>query len=75
MCFSTAAVCRQGPEAAARAHAQFMREVIAPAIRPQALALIEQHRRAGEAVVIVTATNEFITRPIAHALGVDELIA
>jgi len=62
-------------EAAARAHAQFMREVIAPAIRPQALALIEQHRRAGEAVAIVTATNEFITRPIAHALGVDELIA
>ena len=73
--FSTAAVRRQGPEAAARAHAQFMREVIAPAIRPQALALIEQHRRAGEAVAIVTATNEFITRPIAHALGVDELIA
>ena len=52
-----------------------MREVIAPAIRPQALALIEQHRRAGEAVAIVTAINEFITRPIAHALGVDELIA
>ena len=54
---------------------EYVRFSTAAAIRPQALALIEQHRRAGEAVAIVTATNEFITRPIAHALGVDELIA
>ena len=41
------AVRLQGPEAAAAAHAQFMREVIAPAIRPQALDLIRQHQAAG----------------------------
>ena len=57
------------------AHARFMREVIQPAIRPQALALLEKHRAAGEQLLIITATNEFVTRPIAHALGVDELIA
>ena len=57
------------------AHVRFMREVIQPAIRPQALALLEKHRAAGEQLLIITATNEFVTRPIAHALGVDELIA
>jgi HAD superfamily hydrolase (TIGR01490 family) len=39
------------------------------------LALLEKHRDAGHRVVIVTATNEFVTRPIAQALGVQELIA
>lgn len=57
------------------AHARFMREVIQPAIRPEALALLDKHRAAGEQLLIITATNEFVTRPIAHALGVDELIA
>lgn len=73
--FATEAFRRQGPEKAAAAHARFMREVIAPAIRPEALALLARHREAGERLVIVTATNEFVTRPIAQALGVSELIA
>ncbi len=73
--FATEAVRLRGPEAAAAAHAQFMREVIAPAIRPQALDLIRQHQAAGDEVLIVTATNEFVTRPIAKALGVEELLA
>lgn len=73
--FATDAVRQQGPERAQAAHAAFMREVIEPAIRPQAKALLRQHQEAGDAVVIVTATNEFVTRPIARALGVDELIA
>lgn len=73
--FATEAVRLRGPEAAAAAHAQFMREVIAPAIRPQALDLIRQHQAAGDHVLIVTATNEFVTRPIAKALGVEELLA
>ena len=57
------------------AHARFMQEVIWPVIRPEALALIKKHRDAGEQLLIITATNEFVTRPIAQALGVDELIA
>lgn len=73
--FATEAVRARGAEAAARAHDQFMREVITPAIQQAALALIQAHRDAGDQVVIVTATNEFITRPIAQALGVDELLA
>ena len=73
--FATEAVRLRGPAQAAAAHDQFMRKVIAPAIRAEALALVRRHQNAGEQPVIVTATNEFITRPIASAFGVQELIA
>ena len=52
-----------------------MRTVVQPSITPQALDLLQQHREAGAQLVIVTATNAFVTRPIAQALGVEELIA
>lgn len=70
--FATEAVRNRGPEASAAAHAQFMREVIGPAIQPQALDLLRSHQAAGDTVLIVTATNEFVTRPIARALGVQD---
>jgi HAD superfamily hydrolase (TIGR01490 family) len=55
--------------------AQYMAEVIAPAIRPAARALVQKHIDAGDLVAIVTATNHFVTAPIARALGVEHLIA
>ena len=73
--FATAAVRRQGAVNSEAAHADFMRAVVRPAIQPQAVALVRQHQQAGDEVVIVTATNEFVTRPIAQAFGVQELIA
>ena len=73
--FATGPIRSRGAQAAARAHEAFMREVIFPAIKPQALELVQFHRDAGDELVIVTATNEFITRPIADAFGVDHLIA
>jgi len=73
--FATDAVRKAGATKSIAAHDQFMRAVVQPAIKPAALALLAQHRAAGDTLVIVTATNEFITRPIAAALGVDELIA
>lgn len=73
--FAIEAVRRHGPQAADAAHARFMQEVIAPAIRPAALKLLRQHQQAGDRVLIITATNEFVTRPIAQALGVHELLA
>ena len=54
---------------------QFMREKIAPIVLPKAVALVEQHRAAGDVLVIVTATNRFITEPIAQQLGVPHLLA
>ena len=73
--FATEALRRQGADKAATAHAEFMRSVVQPAITAPALALVRQHREAGDQLVIVTATNEFVTRPIAQAFGVSELIA
>ena len=65
---------RSWPEAQA-AHRQFMEQVIQPAIRPEALALVSHHRALGEKLVMVTATNEFVTAPIAQAFGMDVLLA
>ncbi|MGZ5269168.1 MAG: HAD family hydrolase [Ramlibacter sp.] len=73
--FATEAIRLRGRAEALAARDRFMREVIAPALRPEARALLQQHRQAGDQLVIVTATNEFVTRPIADAFGVDELIA
>jgi HAD superfamily hydrolase (TIGR01490 family) len=73
--FATA--CWRDREAAqlAQASERFTREVIAPALRDEALRLVRTHAEAGDRVAIVTATNDFVTRPIATLFGVDELIA
>jgi HAD superfamily hydrolase (TIGR01490 family) len=73
--FSTAAIREQGAAAAAEAHALFMERVIRPALLPPALDLVATHRNRGERLVMVTATNEFITRPIAQAFGMEVLLA
>jgi len=56
-------------------HAQFMTDIIEPAIHPVARALVTEHQNAGELVAIITATNRFVTAPIAQAFGVQHLIA
>jgi len=73
--FATAAIVRQGASKSIAAHAEFMGAVIQKGIKPQALELVHAHQRAGDTVIVVTATNAFVTRPIAKAFGVDELIA
>ncbi len=56
-------------------HREFMDNHIEPIILAKGEALIRQHRDAGDRVVIITATNRFITAPIARRLGVDTLLA
>ncbi|MGR3893984.1 histidinol-phosphatase [Pseudomonas sp. 1176_21] len=56
-------------------HRDFMRDCVEPIILPQALALLQKHRDAGDKLVIITATNRFITGPIAQRLGVETLLA
>ncbi len=73
--FATQAMRQQGSAQAQAAQARFMQTVVQQAIRPQALELVRSHQAAGDAVAIVTATNEFVTRPIATAFGVPDLIA
>jgi HAD superfamily hydrolase (TIGR01490 family) len=73
--FATHAVRTQGASKSIAAHQAFMRAIVLPAIQKQAVALVQTHVQAGDVAVIVTATNEFVTRPIADAFGVQELIA
>lgn len=54
---------------------QFMDEVILPGIRPAATDLVKYHQDAGDQVAIITATNKFVTEPIAKLFGVETLIA
>ena len=72
----TTGAWRQRPLAEqAAASARFMRDVMQAQLLPPAFELLRQHQQAGDLVAIVTATNEFITRPIADALGVPHLLA
>jgi HAD superfamily hydrolase (TIGR01490 family) len=59
----------------AAAMSRFIGEVIGPALPEGARALVDRHRDAGDLLAIVTATNEFVTRPIATLFGVSALIA
>jgi HAD superfamily hydrolase (TIGR01490 family) len=54
---------------------QFMDHVIHPVILPAARMLVQRHQDLGDLVAIVTATNRFVTTPIATAFGVEHLIA
>jgi HAD superfamily hydrolase (TIGR01490 family) len=73
--FSLAPLAVHPVEQLQRWHEQFMREVIEPAILPPARRLVDEHRAAGHLCAVVTATNEFVTAPIARAFGVDHLVA
>ncbi|CDZ16302.1 Phosphoserine phosphatase [Candidatus Johnevansia muelleri] len=56
-------------------HDQYMKEIIEPIILPKAELLIENHKSKGKYILIITATNKFITQPIANRLKVDDIIA
>ncbi|MDE2093042.1 MAG: HAD family hydrolase [Burkholderiales bacterium] len=73
--FATEPLRAHTPAQAQAAHGRFMREVIAPKLLPAALDLVRQHQSRGDLVALVTATNDFVTAPIAQALGIADLIA
>lgn len=56
-------------------HRKFMAEKIETIMQPAAALLLQQHRDQGDFLLIITATNSFVTRPIAKALGVDDILA
>ncbi|MCE9680890.1 HAD family hydrolase [Halomonas alkalisoli] len=63
------------PEQLAAWHQQFMASKIEPHILAKGEELVARHRTRGDTLLIVTATNRFITGPIAERLGIDHLIA
>lgn len=72
--FVTAPLRERTPQEARMAHERFMTQAIEP-LHPRARALVREHQNNGELVALVTATNEFITAPIAQAFGIEHLIA
>ena len=73
--FTTRAWRQRSPADQQTATRRFMADVMAPQLLAPARHLLARHRAAGDLMAIVTATNEFVTRPIADALGVAHLIA
>ena len=73
--FATASWRDRAAEDLQRMSERFMAEVITPHLREPARALVARHRLRGDRLAIVTATNDFITGPIAQAFGIDTLIA
>ncbi|MDI5921563.1 HAD family hydrolase [Halomonas sp. LR5S13] len=68
-------LAEHSPEQLTAWHQQFMASKIEPHILPRGEELVARHRTRGDTLLIVTATNRFITGPIAERLGIDELIA
>ncbi len=55
-------------------HIKYMQNVIKPMMTDKAQALVNQHKTAGDLCVVITATNSFVTKPIATAYGIEHLI-
>jgi HAD superfamily hydrolase (TIGR01490 family) len=73
--FMLGLLTRGSPIELAEWHEAFMAEVVRPAILPSAQDLVRRHTVEGDLCAIVTATNEFVTAPIARAFGIPHLIA
>ncbi len=73
--FSQEPLTRFNMSELAELHEQFMQESIHPIISPAATKLVDQHRQQGDTLLIITATNRFITAPIAEAFGIPHLLA
>jgi len=62
-------------ELRAQLQAEFMAQAVAPIVLTKGLALVHKHMEAGDFCIIITATNEFISAPIARLFKADLLIA
>jgi HAD superfamily hydrolase (TIGR01490 family) len=75
LAFALAPLARLDRGTLDRLHAQFMETRIKPMVAPGTPALLEKHRVRGDTLIIITATNRFVTAPVARLLGVEHLIA
>ncbi|WP_455204310.1 histidinol-phosphatase [Kaarinaea lacus] len=73
--FSLAPLARMDMETLNTLHREFMRTKIDSIMLPAAQHILNQHRERGDILLIITATNRFVTQPIAERLDVDHLLA
>lgn len=72
--FALKPLSEQSLETLAQWHQEFMQQYIEPILLPKAHALVEKHKKNGDRLLIITATNTFITRPIGLKYGITELL-
>ncbi|PTY38839.1 phosphoserine phosphatase [Saccharospirillum sp. MSK14-1] len=68
-------LAHKDPAELAELHRRFMDAKIIPMIQAGTQALLDKHRDLGHTLMIITATNRFVTGPIAQYLGIEHLIA
>lgn len=73
--FATRPLRERSADELAAAHRLFMQQVIEPQLRDSARDLVRSHQASGDRVALVTATNDFVTAPIAAAFDIEALIA
>lgn len=73
--FSLAPLARHEPAQLYRWREEFVETLIKPIMLDAARTLVEQHRAAGDTLLVITATNRFVTEPIVKLYGIDNLLA
>ncbi|MDX1347466.1 MAG: HAD family hydrolase [Thiomicrorhabdus chilensis] len=72
--FALKPLSEQSMDTLADWHKQFMQTFIDPILLPKAQQLVNKHKKQGDRLLIITATNTFITRPIGKRYGITELL-
>ncbi|WP_219702632.1 HAD family hydrolase [Marinomonas lutimaris] len=75
LAFSLKPLTKFSREELTKLHNTFMREKVHPMMQEKANALIKHHKDQGHFLLMITATNQFVTGPIGDALGMDHIIA
>ncbi len=73
--FSLAPLAKNEPEQLYKWRTQFIEEIIKPIQLKPAITLVNKHRFKGDTVMVITATNRFVTEPIVKLFGIDNLLA
>jgi len=73
--FTLAPILSYGSKERNALHAEFMENSVQPLLLKKAFELVAQHQQAGDFCIIITATNRFITEPIAALFEIDQLLA
>lgn len=75
LAFSLRPLAENSPETLQRLQQDFVQQQILPILMPAARQLVDKHREDGDTLMIITATNRFVTQPIAELIGIPHLLA
>jgi HAD superfamily hydrolase (TIGR01490 family) len=75
LAFSLAPLTQFSGEQLDELHQSFMEEKVQPMMQEKALALLKHHKDQGHFLLLITATNQFVTQPISDLLGMNHIIA